>query len=84
MAVVVKGVHPLTQVVRPTAMPLIECQLPRTKRRTLPLGILLYLTAPRNSTWIDNHYRHENRGRNTGSLRRLKAESPGNTKAIPK
>jgi hypothetical protein len=34
------------------------------------LGILLHLMARRVPAWIDNGYRHENRGDNLGSLRR--------------
>lgn len=39
------------------------------------IGVLVYLMARRIPTWIDNHYRHENRADNMGSLRRLKAKS---------
>ena len=35
------------------------------------LGILLHLMARRVPAWIDNGYRHENRGDNLGSLRRV-------------
>ena len=37
----------------------------------LQIGVLVYLMARRIPTWIDNHYRHENRANNMGSLRRL-------------
>lgn len=39
----------------------------------LELAFLLYMMARRIPTWIDNGYRHENRGDNLGSLRRVKA-----------
>jgi hypothetical protein len=42
----------------------------------LQIGVLVYLMARRIPTWIDNHYKHENRADNMGSLRRLKAEAP--------
>ncbi|MGH9787273.1 MAG: hypothetical protein ACRD4U_01045, partial [Candidatus Acidiferrales bacterium] len=35
------------------------------------LGLLAYLMARAIPTWIDNHYRHENRDDNLGSLRRV-------------
>lgn len=38
------------------------------------LALLLYLMARRIPAWIDNGYRHENRGDNLGSLRRVSAE----------
>jgi len=41
----------------------------------LQIGVLVYLMARRIPTWIDNHYKHENRADNMGSLRRRKAES---------
>ncbi len=34
------------------------------------LGALLYFMVRKIPTWIDNHYRHENRADNLGSLRR--------------
>jgi len=37
----------------------------------LQLALLLRLMARDIPTWIDNHYRHENRADNMGSLRRL-------------
>jgi len=37
----------------------------------LQISILVYLMARRVPTWIDNHYRHENRADNMGSLRRM-------------
>jgi hypothetical protein len=39
------------------------------------IGLLVYLMARRIPTWIDNHYRHENRANNMSSLRRVKAEA---------
>ncbi len=48
---------------------------------TIPLvllfqvAVLVYLMARRIPTWIDNHYKHENRADNMGSLRRLRMES---------
>ncbi|MBI4482057.1 MAG: M28 family peptidase [Acidobacteria bacterium] len=40
------------------------------------LMLLLYLMVRAIPTWIDNHYRHENRADNMGSLRRLSGSSP--------
>ncbi|MFQ5789713.1 MAG: M28 family peptidase [Acidobacteriota bacterium] len=42
----------------------------------LQIGLLLHLMARRIPTWIDNHYRHENRADNMGALKRLAPESP--------
>ena len=39
----------------------------------IQIGLLLYLMVRRIPTWIDNHYRHENRSDNMGSLRRQAA-----------
>lgn len=39
----------------------------------LQIGFLVYLMAWRIPTWIDNHYKHENRADNMGSLRRQRA-----------
>jgi hypothetical protein len=41
----------------------------------LQIGALVYLMARRVPTWIDNHYRHENRADNMGSLRRVRARA---------
>jgi hypothetical protein len=43
----------------------------------LQIGFLVYLMARRIPTWIDNHYRHENRADNMGSLRRLASPEAG-------
>ncbi len=43
----------------------------------LELALLVYLMARRVPTWVDNAYRHANRGDNLGSLRRVAVKEPG-------